>query len=41
DHMIRNEAELLHNARYIVANPLRAKLVQKIGQYPYWWCKYL
>ncbi|WP_010361483.1 REP-associated tyrosine transposase [Pseudoalteromonas citrea] len=41
DHMIRNETELLHNARYIIANPLRAKLVQKISQYPYWWCKYL
>ncbi|EPC04132.1 hypothetical protein L861_02135 [Litchfieldella anticariensis FP35 = DSM 16096] len=36
DHAIRQESELKATARYIVANPLRAGLVNDIGQYPYW-----
>ena len=36
EHAIRKEEDLKHIARYIVANPLRAKLVTKIGDYPLW-----
>ncbi|HEY5790317.1 MAG TPA: transposase [Gammaproteobacteria bacterium] len=36
DHAIRDEDDLLEIARYIVANPLRAGLVDEIGQYPHW-----
>jgi REP element-mobilizing transposase RayT len=41
DHNIRNEKDLIKQARYIVANPLRAGLVNNIGNYPYWNCIYL
>tara|TARA_Y100000780_G_C13488973_1_gene341507 strand:- start:107 stop:571 length:465 start_codon:yes stop_codon:yes gene_type:complete len=41
DHQIRNERDLIIQARYIVANPLRAGIVQKIEQYPFWDCIYL
>lgn len=36
DHAVRDDRELLPLARYIVANPLRAGLVDHIGQYPHW-----
>jgi REP element-mobilizing transposase RayT len=36
DRAIRREADLLPVARYIVANPLRAGLVEHIGEYPLW-----
>jgi REP element-mobilizing transposase RayT len=36
DRAIRDGEELLPFARYIVANPLRAGLVDKIGDYPLW-----
>ncbi|RKR04238.1 REP element-mobilizing transposase RayT [Kushneria sinocarnis] len=36
DRAIRGERDLKQTARYIVANPLRAGLVQEIGQYPHW-----
>ena len=39
--VIRNENDLLNNARYIIANPLRAKIVDKIASYPYWDCIYI
>jgi REP element-mobilizing transposase RayT len=41
DHGLRKEEDLLRVARYIVANPLRSKLVQKLGDYPYWNAKWL
>jgi len=34
--MIKDEASLKAAARYIVANPLRANLVEDIGKYSYW-----
>ena len=40
-HAIRREENLLSVARYIVANPLRAGLVQRIGDYPHWDAKWL
>jgi REP element-mobilizing transposase RayT len=36
DRAIRDDGDLLPYARYIVANPLRAGLVEKIGDYPLW-----
>jgi REP element-mobilizing transposase RayT len=36
DRAIRDGEDLLPFARYIVANPLRAGLVEKIGNYPLW-----
>ncbi len=36
DHALRREEDAVHVARYIVANPLRAGLVGRIGDYPLW-----
>jgi len=36
DRALRQDDCLLTAARYLVANPLRAGLVQNIGDYPYW-----
>ncbi|MFJ3376041.1 REP-associated tyrosine transposase [Pseudomonas sp. NPDC086112] len=36
DRAIRKEEDLQAVARYIVANPLRAGLVEKVGDYPLW-----
>lgn len=36
DRALRREEDILPTARYIVANPLRAGLVKRIGDYPFW-----
>ncbi|MFJ2365189.1 REP-associated tyrosine transposase [Pseudomonas sp. NPDC087697] len=36
DRAIRKEEDLQAVARYIVANPLRAGLVKRVGDYPLW-----
>ena len=36
DHAIRKEEDIQAVARYIVANPIRAGLVNKVGDYPHW-----
>ncbi|RON81055.1 REP-associated tyrosine transposase [Pseudomonas fluorescens] len=36
DRALRREEDLVKVARYVIANPLRAGLVQKIGDYPLW-----
>jgi REP element-mobilizing transposase RayT len=36
DHGIRREQDLRNLARYVVANPLRAGLVDSIRDYPHW-----
>lgn len=36
DHALRREENLLSVARYVVANPLRAGLVEPLGDYPLW-----
>ncbi|WP_213609016.1 transposase [Pseudoalteromonas sp.] len=41
DHMIRDEKDLINYARYIIANPLRANIVNNVGDYPFWDCIYL
>ena len=35
DHALRREDDLLETARYIVANPVRAGLVRRVGEYPF------
>ena len=36
DHAIRKEEDIVNIARYIIANPIRAGLVNKVGDYPHW-----
>ncbi|SFB65050.1 REP-associated tyrosine transposase [Azotobacter beijerinckii] len=36
DHALRREEAVLDVARYVVANPLRAGLVARLGDYPHW-----
>lgn len=36
DRALRHDDDMLAAARYIVANPLRAGLVRRIGDYPWW-----
>ena len=36
DHALRQEEDMQKIARYIVANPIRAGLVNKVGDYPHW-----
>ncbi|MGE8112423.1 transposase [Pseudomonas sp. NPDC086566] len=36
DRALRREESMVHVARYIVANPLRAGLVRSVRDYPHW-----
>ncbi len=36
DHAVRRDEDVQALARYIVANPLRAGLVSRVGDYPLW-----
>ena len=36
DRALRSSDDLRVAARYVIANPLRARLVDEIGKYPYW-----
>ncbi|MWV18358.1 transposase [Pseudomonas sp. L-22-4S-12] len=36
DRALREEEDLQAMARYVVANPLRAGLVERVGDYPLW-----
>jgi len=36
DHALRRQEELIDVARYVVLNPVRAGLVSRVGDYPYW-----
>ena len=36
DRALRKEVDVLQAARYIIANPVRAGLVNRVGDYPYW-----
>ena len=36
DHAVREEEDLRNLARYIVLNPVRAGLIQRIYDYPFW-----
>ncbi len=41
DRALRKDEDPLRVARYIIANPLRAGLVENIGDYPHWDCAWL
>jgi REP element-mobilizing transposase RayT len=41
DRAARKEDDVCQLARYIIANPLRAGLVEHIGDYPHWDCIWL
>ena len=36
DHAIRKDEDIQHIARYIIANPIRAGITKKVGDYPHW-----
>jgi REP element-mobilizing transposase RayT len=36
DHAVRKEEDLKALARYIILNPVRAGLVERVGDYPLW-----
>lgn len=36
DHALRAEEDLQRSAQYVVDNPVRAGLVERIGDYPFW-----
>lgn len=36
DHALRKDEHLVGVARYVVANPVRAGLVWRVGDYPHW-----
>lgn len=36
DRALRREEDIVAVARYIVANPLRAGLAKRLGEYPHW-----
>ena len=40
DHAIRRDESVEHAARYIIGNPLRAGLSERVGEYPYAWCRW-
>ena len=40
EHALRKEEDRIAIARYIVANPLRARLVKSLSDYPWWYAIY-
>ena len=36
DHALRRDEDMLRTARYVVANPVRAGLAKRAGDYPFW-----
>lgn len=36
ERALRHDEDIRTVARYVIANPVRAGLVQSVGQYPYW-----
>ncbi len=36
DHALRSEEDIVAVARYVVANPMRAGLVERVGDYAHW-----
>lgn len=41
DHRLRDDGDLIDQARYLVVNPLRKGLVARIEDYPFWWCRWI
>lgn len=40
DHAVRTDASLRKHALYILGNPVRAGLTERIGEYPFAWTKW-
>ncbi len=40
DHLIRNEADVRQQSLYVLANPVRAGLTPRLGDYPFAWCRW-
>ena len=40
DHAVRCDESLRRQAVYIAANPLRAGLADRLGEYPHAWCRW-
>jgi REP element-mobilizing transposase RayT len=40
EHKIRADEDLQQQARYLIANPLRAGLVSRLADYPWWWAQW-
>jgi putative transposase len=40
DHRVRQQEDLLRQARYLIENPLRKQLVDRVEDYPHWWCRW-
>lgn len=38
DHAVRSDRSLREHAMYILANPVRAGLTDKLSEYPHTWC---
>jgi hypothetical protein len=36
DRALRQDDDMLEVARYIICNPLRARLVRSVREYPFW-----
>ncbi len=36
DHAVRREEDVRDLARYVIANPVRAGLANRVGEYPFW-----
>lgn len=36
DHALRRDEDAVAVARYVILNPLRAGIVQRVGDYPFW-----
>jgi len=41
DHRLRDEDDLLAQARYLIENPLREGLAGRIEDYPFWSCRWI
>ena len=41
DHALRADEDVLGAARYLVANPLRAGIVTRVGDHPFWDCVWM
>jgi len=41
DHRLRHDEDWRAQARYIVANPLRAGLAARLDEYPFLWCRWI
>jgi REP element-mobilizing transposase RayT len=36
DHALRRDEDMVETARYVIANPVRARFVERVCDYPFW-----